>query len=322
MEKHDIVMKKIHANPTPQAWPSPITDMWDVSMFISVNAVADVFPQPRKKYMHAIGTVAPVKFVSAGNHPYTGLFQGADHGLIRAGMTLPASPQDGVWFDKVIPGVALKLFRDGRPSSNVVLIPDVKPQECNSNFFDGYFSTHIAMTDSAQSPFVGFAGKKLGQATACTNQVGTSNVAAQSGHVTTNDVFPFKLEFYTPQHNFPIACNDFVGSLSNFSTIPPDARLYDVYATQNPGDERQLIGHLDLTGSFTMSDFGDKNLFFMHQPVEDDFKLRPDWIASPDVGCAYSPWSVQPPVEFGCFLCKGAGCGDNSTMLTTDVVFA
>jgi len=272
--------------------------------------------------MHAIGTVAPVKFVSAGDHPYTGLFNGAEHGLLRAGMTLPGAPIDGVWFDKVIPGVALKLFRDGLPSSNIVLIPDVKPQECDSNFFAGYFSTHILETDPLQSPFVGFAGKKLAQATACTNQVGTSNIAAQSGQLSSNVVFPFKVEFYTTQHNVPIACSDFPGSLSNFSSIAPDSRLFDVYATQNPGDERKLIGHLDLTGNFAMSDFGDRNLFFMHQPVEDDFRLRPDWLAAPDVGCSYTPWLVQPPVELGCAVCQGDGCGHNSTMLNTDAFFA
>merc|ERR1712228_78104 len=109
-----------------------MTDMYDVSMFISLNAVADVFPQPRKKYMHALGSVAPVRFVSDIHHPYSGLFKGAEHGLIRVGMTLPAKPKDGKHFEGVIPGVALKLFRDGLPSSNVVLIPDVKPQACGS----------------------------------------------------------------------------------------------------------------------------------------------------------------------------------------------
>lgn len=317
--KQELLMAKVRADPTPQEWPI-ITGMYDVSMFISLNAVADVFPQPRKKYMHAIGTVAPVRFVSTGDHPYTGLFKGAEHGLLRAGMTLPAHPRDGKYFDGVIPGVALKLFRDGLPSSNVVLIPDVMPQACGSNFFDGYFSSHIVVSEGA-SPFLGFASPKLNQGTACANQVGTSNLAADGGQVSESDVFPFKLEFFTAEHHCPIDCDDFSGSLANFSSIIPDGvTLYDVYATRNPGDSRQLIGRIELTGAFTTSDFGDKQLFFMHQAVEDDFRFKPEWIASPDVGCTFAPWMYQPPVNLGCTLCHDDGCGSNDTMLESDPV--
>jgi len=242
--------------------------------------------------------------------------------LLRAGMTLPAKPRDGKWFDGVIPGVALKLFRDGLPSSNAVLIPDVKPQACGSNFFDGYFSTHIAETDPDSSPFVNFAGPKLTQATACSNQVGTSNIAAESGQISTQDVFPFKLDFFTSALQQPIDCNDFPGSLANFTSIPTGTPLYSVYATQNPQSPRTLIGHIELTGEFTMSKFGDTQLFFMHQALEDDLKFRSEWTASPDVGCTFSPWLLQPPVNLGCALCQADGCGSNDTMLATDKFFA
>merc|ERR1712232_1406134 len=117
-----------------------------------------------------------------------------------------------------------------------------------------------------------------------------------------------KLEFFTAQHRQPIDCDDFPGSLANFSSIPSDARLYNVYATENPGSERQLIGHIELKGHFTTSDFGDKQLFFMHQPVEDDFRLRPEWLPYPDAGCIFTPWATQPPVDWGCLLCKADGC--------------
>jgi len=272
--------------------------------------------------MHALGAVAPVRFVSVGNHPYTGLFKGAEHGLLRVGMTLPSKPMDGKYFDGVIPGVALKLFRDGLPSSNIVLIPDVKPQVCNSNFFDGLFSTHIALTDPETSPFLGFASHKLLQATACGNQVGTSAMAAQGGQIGDGEVFPFKVEFSTQQHQRLIDCDDFAGSLANFSSISPHAALFDVYATENPGSERTLIGYIELKDPFTTSDFGDKQLFFMHQPVEDDFSLRPDWLLHADAGCGINPWGTQPSRSWGCTLCDGDACGTNDTMLATDVFLA
>lgn len=182
--------------PTPQHWPT-ITDMYAVSMFISANAVADVFPQPRGKYMDALGAVVPVRFISAGNHAYTGLLKGAEHGLLRAGMALPSRPMDGKYFGGVILGVALNFFRDGLPRSNIVFIPDVKFLVCNSNFFDGLFSAHIAQIDPETSPFLSFASRKFPQAIACGAQVGTSAMTARGGQISDGEVFPFKVALST-----------------------------------------------------------------------------------------------------------------------------
>lgn len=37
----------------------------------------------RVKYIHSVAAHGKVKFVSTKNHPYTGIFKGADHGIIR-----------------------------------------------------------------------------------------------------------------------------------------------------------------------------------------------------------------------------------------------
>lgn len=37
----------------------------------------------RTKYIHSVGTVGKVKFVSNGKHEFSGIFKGADYGLIR-----------------------------------------------------------------------------------------------------------------------------------------------------------------------------------------------------------------------------------------------
>jgi len=37
----------------------------------------------RTKYIHSVGAVGKVKFVSSKDHQYTGIFEGADHGIIR-----------------------------------------------------------------------------------------------------------------------------------------------------------------------------------------------------------------------------------------------
>jgi hypothetical protein len=37
----------------------------------------------RTKYIHSVGVVGKCKFESAGGHPFTGIFEGADFGLCR-----------------------------------------------------------------------------------------------------------------------------------------------------------------------------------------------------------------------------------------------
>ena len=62
--------------------------------------------------------------------------------------------------------------------------------------------------------------------------------------------------------------------------IPADSTIYDVYALDAPlplGGVETLIGSLKLDGAFTTSNWGDKNMFFQHQIVTDDIKLKPEW---------------------------------------------
>ena len=53
----------------------------------------------RYKAIHSVGTVSKVKFISFGNSPYTGIFGGADYGLIRLSAAIQpdfkSSPADG-----------------------------------------------------------------------------------------------------------------------------------------------------------------------------------------------------------------------------------
>jgi len=52
----------------------------------------ELFGHTRTKYIHSVGTVGKVKFVSSGNHPFTGVWEGAQHGLIR--LSSAAEPSD------------------------------------------------------------------------------------------------------------------------------------------------------------------------------------------------------------------------------------
>ena len=69
----------------------------------------------RKKYIHTVGSVGRCKFVSNGNHSFTGVFEGADSGLCRFSSAAKPSAKG-----PLIPALSLKLLRDGQPSANVV----------------------------------------------------------------------------------------------------------------------------------------------------------------------------------------------------------
>ena len=73
----------------------------------------------------------------------------------------------------------------------------------------------------------------------------------------------------------PMAYMDDLGS------IPANSAIYEVYGFDGPpelGGVEHHIGTLELDGFFVSSKFGDEDLFFRHQLMEDDLKVMPDWI--------------------------------------------
>lgn len=67
---------------------------------------------------HAVGSIASGKFVSNGQHPYTGIFRGADNVIIRMSNAGEASFNP----PNANPGLAMKVLRDGVNSANILAI--------------------------------------------------------------------------------------------------------------------------------------------------------------------------------------------------------
>lgn len=94
----------------------------------------------RTKYIHSVGTAGKCKFVSNGKHPYTGIFEGSDYGILR--FSSAAEPkEDG---QPLAPGMGLKFLRDGVDSANLVAMYSVDGQPGDWNFFSNDFVNHIA----------------------------------------------------------------------------------------------------------------------------------------------------------------------------------
>jgi len=92
----------------------------------------------RNKTIHAQGVVSKIEWVSSGNHPYTGMFKGADTGYIRMSIAKPEDTKT----PNLAPGMGVKLLRDGVDSANFVAMYGVDGQD-SLNWFANDFSNHI-----------------------------------------------------------------------------------------------------------------------------------------------------------------------------------
>jgi hypothetical protein len=96
----------------------------------------------RVKYIHSVGVVGKVKFESSGKHPFTGVWEGAQHGLVRlSSATEPSS--------SLTPGLALKFLRDGVDSADLVAMYGINGTPGDWNFFEKDFSNHIGAATGA-----------------------------------------------------------------------------------------------------------------------------------------------------------------------------
>ena len=155
---------------------------------------ADAMPtnwlgQTRTKYIHSVGVVSKCKFVSTGDHTFTGIFEGADYGFCRlSSAAKPTSSQP------LAPGLSLKFLRDGVESSDVVALYSVNGTPGDWNFFSKDFSNHIP---GATGTALDLLADKFATFTDYIQEVGLSNFSDynQQGQKTANN-FPFKLRFH------------------------------------------------------------------------------------------------------------------------------
>jgi hypothetical protein len=298
-EKQQMLLSKVYQDTTPGAYPgtlSVLTGILGESVWTTFDAGGDVFPHDgRTKYIHSVGVVGGVRFVSSGNHPYKGLFEGAEHGLVR----FSSAKEPGS--EGFTAGMGIKFLRDGRPSANFVAMYTLDGQPCEeANFFQHEWSNHIPMTDNFGLKII---AAKFWQASYCPLKVGISDLAspayqqaAQAG------TFPFQLIF-APKINSDCNCQDYSGCLQNLQHIPEGTDIFEVFALESPGADRQSIGTITLTSALKTGKFGDEELYFRHQRMEEDFAINPHWLDSIDKAneCGMSVASAEfPTLENGC----------------------
>ena len=110
-------------------------DQWGGAAAIFLSDVKKTFESPgdefscqsdgkcRKRTLHYVGVVAKIKWLAQNTdtNPFTGLFKGAENGIIR----FSTGAEPGA--NSMVPGIGIKLLRDGVDSGNLVAMPGLDP---------------------------------------------------------------------------------------------------------------------------------------------------------------------------------------------------
>lgn len=262
----------------PNLVPVDIGGLISSILWKKVQTRTDVAPAGYKKPIHPYGAMAKVKFIPVANNGYTGLFQGADHGLLRLSVT--GLPSDRGF----APGLAWKVLVDGKPSENVSALYTLSGQGQNHNFFanelSNYVSPEVNETLGTTALFSAVSTKPTLVMMNDMAEVTQKGVAVLTPKAPTQIYFVPRPEVKT---KFSTAAHDFRYDLA---TLGAGSKLYDVYATtmeiktsilpstnSRYASERRAsakkIGELELTSPMIVSAFGDTGVFFKHQRYED-----------------------------------------------------
>ena len=152
--------------------------------------IADEMPPERLKIFHSQGTVTRVRYESVGDHPYTGVFKGARHGIMRISETSRTNP-DVV---RTSPGFGLKWLRDGFPSANGVAMFSFSGQP-SYNFFANSWTTHLGEPQNRCARLT--LNAKLAEGTRHLGNTSVMNwsTADEYGKIENVAVWPFMLRF-------------------------------------------------------------------------------------------------------------------------------
>lgn len=91
-------------------------ELFTQDMNLSFDHKGDSMPDGRTKMTHPKGVTTKVVFRPTADTPYTGIFKGAKHGILRISETVPTDPAVA----QTSPGFGIKFLRDGMDSADTV----------------------------------------------------------------------------------------------------------------------------------------------------------------------------------------------------------
>ena len=253
-----------------------LTSLFTQDMNLSFDHLGDTMPTGRAKVTHPIGVTFKVAFRPESDSPYTGIFKGAQHGIMRISETVRTTKDKA----QTSPGFGIKFLRDGMDSADTVTMFSFDGQPSH-NYFLNRWTIHLQeMTNECARQTL---GKKLAETT---DHIGAMSVKnwgefREDGTKESEPLWPFILEFepydvygWTDQWSA-----DFKDQLMS---IKPGTVLFKVFAYETPlhkksGSRGRLIGRVVLTSKIHTSLWGDETLFFKHQRIDDDLQVFSWW---------------------------------------------
>ena len=136
--KEEVVWKNVLMDQTREGFYTGfgLQEVINQDMRLTYDVVTDSMPHGRVKRTHPVGVMTKVELIPHPDSPYTGVFRGAKHGVMRISETFKVVPH----VSKTIPGHAVKFFRDGMYSANFVAMFSFDGQK-SYNFFKNRWTT-------------------------------------------------------------------------------------------------------------------------------------------------------------------------------------
>ena len=107
-------------------------------MNLSFDHIGDTMPDDRPKVTHPVGVTFKVAFRPQADSPFTGIFRGAQHGIMRISETVRTTPTK----PQTSPGFGIKFLRDGMDSADTVTMFSFDGQP-SFNYFKNRWSIHL-----------------------------------------------------------------------------------------------------------------------------------------------------------------------------------
>jgi hypothetical protein len=191
MCKEELIWKKLLTDGTRQMFFTgpEFQSLFDQDMNLSYDVHSDTMPVNRKKVTHPIGSHSKVEFIPHPDSPYTGMYRGAKHGIMRISDTVKSTPEVA----KTVPGNAVKFLRDGMFSANFVAMFSFDGQT-SFNFFKNRWTTILREPNNKCARET--IGKHLSTVTDHIGATSTKEMAEwdQYGNKEENPHWPYQLD--------------------------------------------------------------------------------------------------------------------------------
>lgn len=279
-EKQDVLWEKAQATvykELPEYKKMGLPQLMGMGMQelqIKGNLHSDFAPDGWKKYLHRRGALAKIKIIPM-NNVYSGIFQGAECGILRLSLTYKTAG------DKpVAPGLALKVLRDGTYSANVSALVSLEGQEKDFNFFKHPMSNIVPISSKLGQKLVHKIFNKTSQYPEELVLTDMANIDSQ-GKKLTKTISPRQL-FFIPGKSVKEFSSSEHDVRDDFLKIPEGTIVYHLYALPEKYSafdysnysadkansfvkESEHVADIVTTSEFVASEFGDDGIFFRHQ---------------------------------------------------------